>query len=106
MHGIEQYTVASTHNCYHVTTTHFTFHHTNIHTRTEICTINTPEAALRWCASARDVETFKSRVLSSSQQITLESIDDGQMMCAHDIAAELIDWRYIHLNLIDQYCLP
>ena len=30
---------------------------------TENCTIDTPEAALRWCASASDMETFKSRVL-------------------------------------------
>ena len=68
--------------------------------------MNTPEAALRWCASASDIETFKSRVLHSSDKMNLEFIDDGRMMSGQDITAELIDWRYIHINLIDQYRLP
>lgn len=73
---------------------------------TEICTINTPEAALRWCASASDIETFKARVLHSSEKINLEFIDGGRMMSGQDITTELTDWRYIHMNLIDQYCSP
>ena len=44
------------------------------------------------------METFKSRVLYSSEKINLELIDGGRMMNGQDVAAGLIDWRYIHVH--------
>ena len=72
----------------------------------QTCTIDTPEAALRWCASASDMETFKSRVLDSSEKISLDFVDGGRMMSGQNIPAGLTDWRYTDMNLIDQYTLP
>ena len=53
----------------------------------------TPEAALRWCNDATDIETLKSRAIQAKSGLDLDFINCGCQLSVQDIPETLTDWR-------------